>query len=75
MRERYYVKTGYHYWQIMRRDDLNMPADVVPEGWRDDAVDSISARRHGGDAGAREVARRRCDDLNRALKSAALRAD
>ena len=62
-RPRFYVKTGYHYWTIMRRHDRNMDAESYPVSCEDAPVATVSARGIG-DAAARVKVRAACDAMN-----------
>lgn len=63
VRERFYVRTTYHVWTIMRRHDSNLDADVRPDSALDTIVEHIGARGRG-DRAARTLARETCDKLN-----------
>jgi hypothetical protein len=63
MRDRYYIRTRWHVWAIMRRCDANRDPAVIPDSYKDDVVQHIGARGRG-DAAARKTARELCDRLN-----------
>lgn len=62
-RDRYYVKTRYHVWTIMRRHDANLDPAAKPNSNLDEPVEHIGARGRG-DAAARTLARETTDRLN-----------
>lgn len=63
MRPRYYMRTSYHVWTILRRADCNMDESVRPDSEADSLVEHIGARGRG-DAAARQLARETVDRLN-----------
>lgn len=62
-RPRYYVRTSYHVWAVMRRHDDNMDANVRPDSYLDEVMEHIGARGRG-DAEAKRIARETVDRLN-----------
>jgi hypothetical protein len=63
MRNRYYIRTRYHLWTVMRRCDANLDPAVIPDSYKDDVIQHFGARGRG-DAAARATAQELCDQLN-----------